>query len=230
VKFTRTAILLMALFLLFAASFWIPWEGAWVDRVASMFLSRTLGVSVRCQNVKVRNWSRLSFDSSEMAFADKNAGVHSGPGTIRFNGLGFLKGSLWPMTIELNRVSLPESLCRRIPFMPFQASNAGHISIVIDHLRAYVLQKKKYIVAHLLELTSKEIEAKGGIKYDDHHKVDKAHVVLFFPKTLAEKLPASIRSRIITSQEGRGRVRFIFSGQTLTVIGVHGPLLKAQWG
>ena len=229
-KFTRTAILLVALFCLFAASFWVPWEGAWVDRAASMFLSRALGVSVRCQNVKVRAWLKLSFDSAELAFGGKTTEIHSGPGTIRFGGSGLFKGSSRTMTIELQRVSLPEDLYRRIPFLPLEASIAGHSSIMIDRLTLYVLKKKKRVVAHLLRLTSKEIEARGGIRYEGRHKVDKAHVVLFFPKTITEKLPESLQARIISSQEGRGRVRFIFSGQTLTVIGVHGPLLKAQWG
>ena len=196
-----------------------------------MVLNRTLGLSVRCQNVKLRAWSRLSFDSMEMAFADQSVVVHSGPGAVRFNGWGLLKGSPLPAAIELRRVSLPESLYRRIPFLSPQAPDAGQeAALVIDHLRAVVLQKKKWVVAHLLELTSKEIEARGGIQYDPHHKVDKAHVVLFFPKTIVEKLPGSLQLRIVPSQEGRGRLRFIFSGQTLTVIGIHGPLLKAQWG
>ncbi len=223
VKFGRTVISLTALSVLFAASFWIPWEGDWVDQAASMVLNRTLGLSVRCQNVKVHAWSKLSFDSIEVAFADQELAIRSGPGTVRFSGWGLLlKGSPLPVAIELRRVSLSESLFRRIPFLSLQAPDAGlvagHASIVIDHLRAYVLQKKKWIVAHLLELTSKEIEARGGIQYDPHQKIQKAHVVLFFPKG------------IIPSQEGKGRLRFIFSGQTLTVIGIHGPLLKAQWG
>ncbi|GEM_PF-2618357 len=236
-KFTRTAIWLTALFCLLAASFWIPWQGAWVDRAASMFLSRTLGVSVRCHNVKVpawpagrRGWPMISFDSGEVAFAGKEARIHSGPGTIRFGGWRFLKGSPRTITIELRQVSLPESLYRRIPFSPLQALNAGQGSIMIDRLKLYVVQKKKQAVAHLLQLTSNEIEARGGIQYEDRRKVDKAHVVLFFQKAITEKLPESLQARVLSSQGGEGRIRFIFSGQTLIVIGVHGPLLKAQWG
>ncbi len=228
-KFRSVVLLIVTFFLLLAVSFWVPWEWAWVDRISSEFLSRSLGVSVHVHHVKVRRWSMISFDSIELAFANEKASLRSGAGSIRFSGSGFFERTP-PMDIELNHVSVPESLTRRIPFLPLPPSNTARSSLRVDRLRAYVLQKKKYFIVHLLEFSSKEIEAKGGIKYTDDGKVDKAHVVLFFSRAVVERLPESIWPRIVTSQEGKGRIRFIISKQTLTVIGVHGPLLKAQWG
>lgn len=200
--------LILSLFLLCVVSVWIPWEWAWVDRISSEFLSRGLGVLVRVHHVKIRRWPMISFDSMELAFAGDKALIRSGAGSFRFGGSGFFERTP-PMDIKLSHVSVSESLTRRIPFLPLPPSDVARSSLMVDRLRAYVLQKKKYVIVHLLEFSSEEIKAKGGIKYADDGKVDKAHVVLFLEK---------------------GRFRFIVSGQTLTVFGVHGPLLKAQWG
>ena len=205
-----------ALLILGIAS-WFRIEGPWADRAVSNLLSRRFETPVKLTRVRVIRWSRIYFGS----LAVSDAGIHAGAGSLDFAGRQktklFVRDVLFAKDMK-SRMPLPSSILNVLLSSPLS----------IDELRLVLVSRSAHRTVHLTRCVSKELQIKGGIRFEGRRPL-KAHLVAFFPNHIFQRLPWQLGTRMIEKMEPWKGLRFIFTQDQLTVFGQRGPLLRAQW-
>src|SRR3989338_2056552 len=219
----------LLVFFLLLASFWVPWEGAWADDLASGFLSRKFGIRIQCRQARIRHWTDLSFRSIIITSDNARPFVSSGPGQISLGSFRSSKGPLSEIRVELHQVSLAKDFSSKIPVLSAFLTDAREEAVSLDTLKLSLLERKAFLTIHVLKCESKGLQVKVGAQYLSQRKITKAHAAVSLSRPLLERLPLAAQARLVGSSQTWGQLRFVFCKQTLAVFGGGKPLLKAQW-
>jgi hypothetical protein len=147
------------LIFLFLAGFWVPVQGAWLDRMASEWASRRFGVVIEFEKVSFRGWSHLDFRSLKIQPRLSKNFLKTGAGKIDFR-------------IKRQRIEVGQANLHLYPWLkePLKA----------DQLKAVVVSKKESLL-RIIDCVSDQIKIKGGARLDEKGTLKKVHALVFFP-------------------------------------------------
>lgn len=204
----------------FLTGFFLPWEGPWLDGPVSSLLSRKFHADVQVEGSRVTRWSVLSVGSAHLRGRDGADWAATGPGKIR--------RSFSRTFITLTDLVLAPKVAGRFVTLSSVLPDGGRGLFEAREIAAVIIHHKEATTVHVSRWVSEAFVLRGGIKLVGG-RVVKAHALLVFPRSVLERLPGDVRSRLKARPDGSGEFRLTFSENSFTLAGATGPLLKAQW-
>ena len=201
-------------------SYAFPLQGPWVDRAVSGILSRDLGLSLNCRKVVVERWRTIHFDSSVVQSLSGRPWLVTGAGKIRYGR---------ETRVDVQDVLLAADFLKEIPLPFLSAVPSARKTITLKELRLNLTRRQGALTIHLLKCSSNEAVLQGGVRYNGQG-LEKANLLAALAEPVFKKFPEAVQSQMIQRQGGWKALRFLLNKNVLTVSGITGPLLKAQWG
>lgn len=210
------AVLLTALF----AGYLVPFEGPWVDRAVSGYLSSKFRADVRMTGSRISRWSSISFSSVSFGKSGGGRWADSGPGEARRVRFG--------EAIRVSDLAFSGEIARRFTMLSSLLPDGGRGLWSAREVRAVVTRRRGAQTLHLLRWKSEHFLLRGGIRFLAGKAV-KAHALLLFPRPFLESLPGEVRSRLRMRPDGSGELRLTYAGSQIALAGAGGVMLKARW-
>lgn len=213
---------------LILGSYWLPLRGEWLDQFVTEVLSERLHTRIQVKGISFTHWKCVTFLGFDVYSKSQQKWLSSGRGALNWTGIPFLKDTVSNTTLNLNHVVFSAEFYKKIPVASISLSKLIEKPTVVTRLAVDISQFRRSRLVRIFQYDSDDIDLRGGWQFNGSRLV-KAHLLVLMPNDLIEKLPRSVRRRMIKRKNGWSGARFIFQNNTITVSGFSGPLLKVQW-